>query len=860
MRSPLPSFAIGILSLTLLPTAAFPAEPPPEVELHWLDRSPPATPQGVSWGVPWPQGTVKKDTTFRLAGPKDDPMPMQTWVMAYWPDGSVKWTGHATTAAAAPKSLTLAVGKPAPPPTPLQVKQTDAHIEINTGTSTYKIPKTGANLIDSIATGDRIVARQGRLVCVREDRSEYEKKRTIREEEFTGRIDKVTLEQSGTVRAVVKIEGRHKADGGERAWLPFVVRLYFYAGADAAQMVHTFIFDGDQEKDYVRGLGVRFTVPMRQQAHNRHVRLAGESTGLFAEPVRPIAGRPNPSSDLYTKQIAGKQLPNLEDLPGKANVEQLAVWDGFKLVQTSADSFAIHKRTGPQSSWVHAASGKRSLGLAFVGDTTGGLAVGMKDFWQLCPTELEVQKASADAAELTVWLWSPDSPAMDLRHYDTKAHGLEASYEDIEPGWSTATGAARTTELTLRPFADTPANEELLKVAKASAETPRLVCSPEYYHSLPIFGFWSLPDRSTPAKKSIEDQLDRTFAFYQGQIEQRHWYGFWDYGDVMHSYDATRHAWRYDVGGFAWNNTELMPDMWLWYSFLRTGRADVFRTAEAMTRNTQEVDVYHIGKFKGLGSRHNVSHWGCGAKENRISQAIQKRFYYYLTTDERTGDLMREVVDVDQTIAEIDPLRKLLPKSKYPTHMRSGPDWLACAGNWMTEWERTGDTKYRDKIVTGMKSLAGMPRGLQTSLSFGYDPKTNMLYDLPDNRMKVDHFVMIFGGAEVAFELKTLLDVPEWDKAWLECCEGMSRDGMAGPRATAFAAYVKKDAAAARRALEQVGGGNRFAQLLRVDGPGVPAPVDEIRFAGTGGTAQWCLNAIEVLELAGRVLPKEEAK
>ena len=44
--------------------------------------------------------------------------------------------------------------------------------------------------------------------------------------------------------------------------------------------------------------------------------------------------------------------------------------------------------------------------------------------------------------------------------------------------------------------------------------------------------------------------------------------------------------------------------------FLRTGRADIWRMAEAMTRHTAEVDVYHIGPNAGLGSRHNVSHWG----------------------------------------------------------------------------------------------------------------------------------------------------------------------------------------------------------------------------------------------------------
>ena len=64
--------------------------------------------------------------------------------------------------------------------------------------------------------------------------------------------------------------------------------------------------------------------------------------------------------------------------------------------------------------------------------------------------------------------------------------------------------------------------------------------------------------------------------------------------------------------------------------------------AEAMTRHTQEVDCYHIGPYAPLGSRHNVQHWGDGAKEMRISQALLKRPYYYLTTDERTGETVAE--------------------------------------------------------------------------------------------------------------------------------------------------------------------------------------------------------------------------
>ncbi|MCZ9343796.1 Tat pathway signal sequence domain protein, partial [Streptomyces sp. TRM76130] len=84
---------------------------------------------------------------------------------------------------------------------------------------------------------------------------------------------------------------------------------------------------------------------------------------------------------------------------------------------------------------------------------------------------------------------------------------------------------------------------------------------------------------------------------YKDQVEQRRWYGFWDYGDIMHTYDTVRHQWRYDVGGYAWDNSELSPDLWLWYAYLRSGRADIFRFAEAMTRHTGEVDVYHLGEW-----------------------------------------------------------------------------------------------------------------------------------------------------------------------------------------------------------------------------------------------------------------------
>jgi YetA-like protein len=486
------------------------------VELHWLDHSSPQVPVGVSWGVPWPRGAVKRETDFQLMDGKGNQLPLQSWPMAFWPDGSLKWTGHSlSTAGQLVEPLTIRAGKPVLPDKRLEVSQTADFIQVTAGGATWQLPKKGAFLVDSVVMGNTLIAKQGRLVCTLEDRSEYKTKRILREEDFISQVTAATLEQSGSVRAVIKMEGKHKSESSDRSWLPFTVRLYFYAGVDSVKMVHSVVFDGDHQKDFIRGLGVRFDVPMREQVHNRHVRLAGD-TGLFAEPVRPIAGRGPPSADLYAKQIAGKLIPNLEKLPGKNNVAMLAVWDDFKLVQHSADSFSIHKRTGDHSAWIDSVSGRRSPGMAFVGDATGGLTVGMRNFWQLHPTALEIHKASTEQAEVTVWLWSPDAPAMDMRHYDVKEHGLDASYEDVQPGFSTPYGVARTTELILKPSLQTPPSSELWEQAKANSQPPRLVCTPGYYHAVGIFGIWSLPDRSTAGKKWIEDQLDRGIAFYQG--------------------------------------------------------------------------------------------------------------------------------------------------------------------------------------------------------------------------------------------------------------------------------------------------------------------------------------------------------
>ncbi len=840
--------------------------------------------RGVSWGVPWPQGTIQRTTTFALADSNGNNVPIQTWPLAYWPDGSIKWTGVAAVIGSqSAADLKLMPAGLAPQfQTPLSLAETDDAIAIRNGKSMWRIGRTGTALVQSISIGGTEVARNGRLVGEIEDRTDWDTDHILRVRQFASEVTSADVEQSGPVRIVVKIQGKHQFDSGGREWLPFVVRFYFYAGVDSVRMVHTFIFDGDQEKDFIRALGVRFDVSMREELQNRHVRIAGDQ-GFLSEPIHLISGRRNPHPEMYERQIEGLRIPNLADMPKgpvgaggappakpadfKTLISEMAVWDSYKLTQLSPDGFQIQKRTNPKSAWINVLGGKRSLGEIFVGDVSGGLSISLKNFWKLYPTEMEIKGTSKDAAELTMWLWSPDAQAMDMRHYDVIAHSLESSYEDVQPGFSSAYGVARTSELTIRPYSNVPRDPELLRQAQMDQAAPILVCSPEYYHWLSVFGLWSLPDRSTPMKSWLEDQLDKAIAFYENQIEERRWYGFWDFGDVMHTYDTPRHEWKYDVGGFAWDDTELAPNVWLWYSFLRTGRADIYRMAEALTRQSQEADVYHIGPWKGLGSRHNVRHWGDGAKELRISQSLFKRFYYYLSTDERTGDLMTDEIDADKSLLVVDPVRELpgiAEDKKNPTHLRIGPDWLAMVSNWYAAWERTGDDQYRQRILAGMTSITAMPGKIMSGENYGYDPATHKLKQLTHDG-RTPSLLSLFGGPELNTEIIPVIDDPDWTSAWVAYCARDRAQESDHARLTAYAAYAKKDPKLAEAAWAELfrtippGTAIRF-DSHQVSGAIVAEPIDEIRMVSTNGTSQWCLNAIELLQLVPDQAPVNAPK
>jgi hypothetical protein len=270
---------------------------------------------------------------------------------------------------------------------------------------------------------------------------------------------------------------------------------------------------------------------------------------------------------------------------------------------------------------------------------------------------------------------------------------------------------------------------------------------------------------------------------------------------------------------------------------------------------------------------------------------------------------MREQLKSDLAAMKHDPMRlaqPVLPQDpKYPGRIRIGPDWFVLAGNWMTEWERSGDPVWRDRINAGVDAILAMPYWLRSgvrnglnpnlggakigplkgggSMTVGYDPASGKLFPIPDpvehKQVPVNYnLATIQGGAQVMFELVPLLGREDWSRAWLQYsrlggapAEVLDKDrvtgteganaefvesAQGGPRLAAYAYAQTRNPAYAKRAVAALAR-YRGADQRLVGGVDSLNPVHEAAGVSTNDAAQSGLSIIEILALCGDALPNE---
>ncbi|KAK6078957.1 protein yetA [Seiridium cupressi] len=765
----------------------------PEATVRWLETRRETSPlqDGVSFGMPWPKGLHQPGQAFVIQGDGRQ-WPLDTRDIAFWPDGSMKWTVHSISGDVRHcDSYTLKASKPEKSEG-LIVRNDPSGIDVSNsiGLRVRFTPPGSSSILGEVSLNGRAICSGATVVA------------SVNDKAHSTVIKRVEVENATFARVLLKVSGTAVGPNSQEH-LPFDLRVYIYSHAASIKIVHSFIHDLDPEKS-LTSLGLRFSVPFGgTELHNRHIRFGGSDGGILKEEVRGLSGlRFGPTLQNRMDQTNGKPVTLMVNEWERTELQRglncIPSWNDYTLSQLSSDGFSIKKRTKKGCSRVKVTGGGRADGTAYIGSAKeGGLAVGMSDFWERYPTQLDLGNLTTEEGFATVWMYSPLAEPLDttpyhdglgLDTYEKQLEALNVTYEDYEPGFATANGIARTNVFYLRPFESTPSNAALGAFSSLVRSAPRLIPSLEYMHSTGVFhGCWA-PDSNilgyspTNEESSIEKNLDTLFSFYKGQVEQQRWYGFWDHGDVQHTYDPFRHAWRYDVGGFAWDNSELSADLWLWLYFLHTGRGDVFKMAEAMTRHTGEVDVYHSGTFKGFGTRHGVQHWSDSSKQLRISNALYRRIYYYLTGDERVGDLIAELEDSQFALLGLDSHRKVQKHSGIPEGFAMtniGLDFGPLAAAWLTAWERRteGWTQARDLLVRMLEGISGLRHGIGNNAAL-LNPSTGEIRECPPPTPKyaISHLSMLFGFPETFAELLDYARdgypsvVENFMKVWLPYC------------------------------------------------------------------------------------------
>ncbi|KAH8646843.1 hypothetical protein BX600DRAFT_518865 [Xylariales sp. PMI_506] len=746
----------------------------PVANLRWLqaNRGATAAPSaGVSFGVPWPKGLYQRGQTFVIEGSGEE-YELGSREIAFWPDGSLKWTAHSLSSnVEQSESYTVkgsASGSAGQPGVSVDTKSPEISISTRLGLQVKFSQPGHSSIFKSIQLKGQQVCTGATLIA------------SINKEEFVTKVNGIQVENATASRVVIKVSGVVVSSDKHKEHLPFDVRVYVYSDAPTIKIAHSFIHDLNPDEP-LTSLGLRFLVPLgNTELYNRHIRLGGAQGGILKEEVQGLSGlRHGPTIQNRIDQTAGKVVTLTEGEWQRTELNKglsyIPSWDAYSLAQLSSDGFTIKKRTKAGCSWVKVTGGGRADGTAYIGSADqGGLAVGMSDFWERYPTQIDLDNLTKEEGTITTWLYSPLAEPLETTPYhdglglDTYPKQLEAlnvTYEDYEPGFATANGIGRSNQFFIRPYLATPSNEELSSFGSVVRDPPRLIPTAEYMHSTGVFyGSWA-PDFRTlgysPSKEEsdIEKNLDLLFNYYRDQVEQQRWYGFWDYGDVQHTYDPYRHAWRYDVGGFAWDNSELSTDLWLWLYFLHTGRADAFKMAEAMTRHTGEVDVYHSGQFKGFGTRHGVQHWSDSSKQLRISSVLYRRIYFYLTGDERIGDLIEELQECQTALLGLDSHRKVQEHDSVPDGFAMTNIGLDCgpmAAAWLTAWERRteGWERARDLLVKMLDGLAGLTHGIGNNAIL-LNPSTGEIRECPPPTPAhhISHLSMLFGFPEIFNEV-----------------------------------------------------------------------------------------------------------
>jgi hypothetical protein len=720
-----------------LPVKPYP--PAPAVDIPYAEGS---TAPLVNGGVPLPQGAITQADQVRLMkGEKE--VPLQTRILAYWPDHSVKWL-LLTFPPDGSGGYVLEAGQGAGQTIPVNVttrrQETNTFRlcfgkDVKTGriTSplTVKNPPGGTTNEVIIDTGKmqmlvrdfiRQVVVNGKTVV-----SDQPGRRNFMDfvwpatnypvntsgcigerDEGEAEVESIEVEEAGPLKAVIAIRGKYKNREAHR----MALRLEAYAGRAYVRIYHSVVFmQADPRKCFMNAMGLR--LPLQVTGTKTRVMVGGEG-----EPVELKGG------------LTGISQPSYLDY----------------------QAWQLPAETGP---CLTVQRGEKSQGWLDVSDGEKGCGVVIRNMWQKYPKAMTYNQAKG---MLTAYLWPEDGNVCDVRRYSARPHrsqgesifragkSLESWADEVYyniKDHAAFRGVSITHELVFIFHEGDAVTTQVRRVA-ADVQSPALIyVTPEWYRDTGITAPYALASDSKCPQ--LEADVSRVFDFMLCHRDFWGWYGMFNYGDFRHAFNHgygwiiqdeapkaqapgktnevavksepaarkvwkpgervpqanrqldyyAQHGWSYDNGRWGWCNTEGLESLALSFQYLRTGRRDLYFASEAMACQNRDVITRHAGKFFGCGTRHGVQPWSDGNHEPRQTVNSEFRFYYYLSGDRRCEDVNRALTDNSYMQGVCGDAASHSARL-YGIFMR---------------WEMTGDRKYYCALSNYIHALI-VPEGI----------------------------------------------------------------------------------------------------------------------------------------------------
>ncbi len=601
----------------------------------------------VTSGVPFAAGRLKDAAAVELRDPAGRSVPLQTDVLARWPDGSVRWLlvdFQTDLAAREARAFTLRAAMEPGRATdgggsPLRVSTEGGRTIIVTGPLRLELraesfDPLGAVWLDRDGDGrfgaSERVTGGGPGFFLRDAAGR-------RFESARGPAE-IAIEEAGPLRAAVRATGVHA--GVDGTLFRYVVRLHAFRGQPYVRCDYTFINDHPG------------AVMTSLEELGLEVRLAAEA-GAAGE-VR------------------------LGGLPAGAG----------RLFQVDETRFEVDGRD----------AGRRAAGWAAVGGERAGVAVGVREFWQQWPKSLEARPGA-----LVVGL-CPDFPE---GRYDGRPLREESKlYFALRRGvHAFKTGLAKTHELWAHFHAGAAVPGEREAFFRAAEEPLLATCPPAYAAATGAAGEFPAAD---PNKYFGYDAwFERALAGHLKRRDQGREYGMLNYGDWHGEREVNWGNLEYDLQRGLFVQYLRTGDRGCFDRAAQAARhhvdVDVVHAVSPALKNpfglppkVGEIWLHSVGHTGGyyaqaplpvelpyqMGHSANYGHvWISGDLD-----------YYYLTGDRRAREVALQAAD----------MMAAAMTAKVGTHIRTlgWPTILV-----LSAYEATGDPRYLEAARRNWEAL-----------------------------------------------------------------------------------------------------------------------------------------------------------